>query len=71
MSDVIYRNDRLKAAKAIKGLSNEAIAELSGLHRHTVGQIIKGSNRAWLENLKTVADVLGVPMHELFNEANQ
>lgn len=52
-----------------KGLSQEAFAELCGLHRTYVGAIERGERNVSIDNIARIAQALGVPIGELFPAA--
>ena len=49
----------LKEARLEKGLSQELLAHLAGLHRNSVSKLERGLYGPTLENLFPLADVLG------------
>jgi transcriptional regulator with XRE-family HTH domain len=49
-----------------KGLSQEAFADLCGLHRTYVGAIERGERNVFIGNIAKIADALRVPIAELF-----
>jgi len=48
-----------------KGLSQEKLAALAGLHRAYIGQIERGEKNIGLKNLEKIAKALNVPMWHL------
>jgi transcriptional regulator with XRE-family HTH domain len=50
------------------GFSQEKLAEKAGLHRNYIGEIERAEKKITLETLERIADALGVPVRDLFNE---
>ena len=50
-----------------KGISQEALADLAGLHRTYVGGIERGERNPSLINIGRIAEALGVPILDLFD----
>ena len=50
-----------------RGLSQEELADLSGLHRNYIGGIERGERNVGVRALFSLARGLGVPAQELFN----
>lgn len=48
-----------------RGLSQEKLAELAGLHRAYIGQIERGEKNIGLKNLEKIAKALKVNMKDL------
>lgn len=55
-----YRNER--------GISQEKLGELSGLHRTYISDIERFQRSIALENIQRIADALGVETYKLFLE---
>jgi len=49
-----------------RGLSQEKLAALAGLHRAYVGQIERGEKNIGLKNLEKIAKALGMNTKDLF-----
>ncbi len=58
--------DRVRALRTDRGLSQEKLAELSGLHRTYVSSIERGQRNVALDNIYELAHALDVPVTELF-----
>ena len=61
--------DNLKALRRKKGLSQEALADLAGVHRTQIGYIERGTANLTLDNLTLMAETLGVKVIDLLNES--
>ena len=57
---------RLKDLMKAKGMTSVRIAELVGMHKTNVSNIINGKQMPSVETLERFADVLGVRFTELF-----
>jgi transcriptional regulator with XRE-family HTH domain len=57
--------ENLKRLRQIKGLSQERLAELAGLHRTYVGGVERGERNISLLNLVRLSRVLEVSITEL------
>jgi len=55
------REERLK-----RGYSQEAFAELIGVHRTYIGMIERAEKNITLRNIKKIADALGMNLESLF-----
>lgn len=51
-----------------RGLTQEKLAELSGLHRAYIGQIERGEKNIGLRNLEKIAKALNIKIQVLVNE---
>lgn len=63
---LIYRAELIDKAMRVKDLTNDKVAEITGLSVATVSSIRNGSPSAVTRNVKAVADAVGVTMAELF-----
>lgn len=51
-----------------KGMSQEALADIAGLHRTYISDIERGLKAASLRSLLSIAQALDVPLHALLRE---
>lgn len=56
---------RLRSERAIRGLSQEQLADLAGLHRTYVGSIERSERNVSIDNIEQLAMALGVDVSEL------
>lgn len=59
---------RIKIERIKKEVSQEKLAELSGLHRTTLGTIENGKTSPTLDSIAKIAKALNVKMSELLEE---
>lgn len=55
----------LRLTRLQKGLTQEQLAELSGLHRTYVGSVERGERNISIDNMERLARALGATLHEL------
>ncbi len=60
----------LKKYRTQKGLSQEAFAEISGLHRTYISAIEREKRSIALENIQKIADALEIETYLLFIDKN-
>jgi len=60
---------RVRDLRQARGLSQEQLAELAGLHRTYVSSLERGQRNVGLDNILALAIGLGVSPAELFAEA--
>jgi transcriptional regulator with XRE-family HTH domain len=66
LSDVAVRfGHRLRAVRQGRGISQEKLAQLAGLHRTYVSSVERGERNISLLNIESLARALGVKMAEL------
>ena len=58
----------LRGLRASRGLSQEALADLAGLHRTFVGSVERSERNISLDNVERLAIALGVPPADLLRE---
>jgi len=59
---------RIKEIRAKLGITQEKLAELTGLSVAFIGQIERGQNRASLATIQKVADSMQIKVSELFKD---
>lgn len=57
---------RIRQLRKEKGMSQEKLAEKSGLHNTYIGQIERGEKNASLESIQKLSEGLGVSVAEIF-----
>lgn len=60
--------NRVRSLRSSKGLSQEHLATLTGLHRTYIGGIERGERNVALLNIIKLSKALGVSLSELFEE---
>ena len=63
---LIKFGNRVKELRKEKGLSQEELAHLAGLHRTYVGMIERAEKNITLNNIEKIANALDVNIYELF-----
>jgi transcriptional regulator with XRE-family HTH domain len=58
--------ERVRELRRAKGLSQEELADLAGLHRTYLGGIERGERNPSLKNIAAISKALGVRLSELF-----
>jgi len=56
---LIRFGERVKEERRKKGLSQERLAEIAGVHRTYIGMIERGEKNITLENIEKIAKALG------------
>lgn len=55
----------LRSARKERGISQEALADLSGLHRTYVGSVERGERNISIDNMECLARALEMPLIDL------
>ena len=71
MSEQQRLGDIIRAEREKRGLSQEALAALSGLSRTHVGEIERGEVNLSFSALEGLSDGLGMPLTEIMREYEQ
>ncbi len=58
----------MRALRQERGLSQEALADLAGIHRTYVGSVERGERNIALDNIWALADALGVSPARLVDD---
>ncbi|MBE2287002.1 MAG: helix-turn-helix transcriptional regulator [Prosthecobacter sp.] len=58
----------LKEQRLAKGLSQEDLADLCGLHRTYVGSVERGERNISIDNMERFAQALEMPLEKLIRE---
>lgn len=59
---------RVRDLRLEQGLSQEALADLAGIHRTYVGSVERGERNVALDNINALADALGVSPAQLVDD---
>ena len=62
---------RLKQLRLLKGLSQERLADLAGLHRTYVGSVERSERNISIDNMERLAKALEVDVIELLREPEE
>jgi transcriptional regulator with XRE-family HTH domain len=61
-------SEKMRSHRSARGLSQEALAALVGLHRTYIGSVERGERNVSLDNLERIANALNMSLAELFTE---
>jgi transcriptional regulator with XRE-family HTH domain len=68
MGDLVKRlGQRIRFLRKEKGLSQEQLGNLAGIHTNYIGQIERGEKNVTIESLEKIVDGLGISMEQLFH----
>ena len=70
-SDEMSKNLRLKAARAERDMTQQALAEAAGVSRQTINAIEKGEYNPTIRLCLTICHALGKTLDELFWEEKE
>lgn len=59
---------KVRKLRKERGLTQDEFADRCGLHRAHMGEIERGESNITLRTLKTLADALGVKMHDVLGK---
>ena len=59
---------KLKELRAKKGLSQEELADIAGLHRTYVGSVERGERNISIDNMERLASALNIQIKDLLND---
>ena len=63
--------ENLRKARLAKGLSQEGLAELSGLHRTYVGSVERAERNVSIDNMERFSAAVGVSLPDLLKEGKR
>ncbi|HEY1719581.1 MAG TPA: helix-turn-helix transcriptional regulator [Verrucomicrobiae bacterium] len=63
--------ENLRKARLAKGLSQEGLAELSGLHRTYVGSVERAERNVSIDNMERLSAAAGVSLPDLLKEGKR
>jgi transcriptional regulator with XRE-family HTH domain len=59
--------ENLRSARVARGLSQENLADLAGLHRTYVGSVERGERNISIDNMECLSRALGLEVIDLLN----
>ena len=63
--------ENIKRTRLAKGISQEALADLAGLHRTYIGAVERGERNITLISANRIAEALGVRLSDCLKEQNE
>ena len=63
--------ENLRKARQAKGVSQEALAEVAGLHRTYVGSVERAERNVSIDNMERLAAAVGAPLPALLQEGKR
>lgn len=60
----------LRKARLSKGMSQEALAEIAGLHRTYVGSVERGERNISIDNMEKLAEAFGLKIQDLLDNGD-
>lgn len=63
--------ENIRRLRLAKGVSQESLADLAGLHRTYVGAVERGERNITLINANRIAEALGVKLSDCLKERNE
>ena len=72
MSEIAkFVGQRIRSCRIRLELSQEKLAEMSGVHPTYIGQLERGEKNATLESIEKIASALNIPLSQLFEKLGE